>query len=126
MTVQRSRRGKRAQISPVVRGAERSRSRICRRVAWERARKTRSSLSIRRIMLQFYNIIAVTARITMAFKFEVYGKIARPVATVFNAVTDPNELSSYFTTGGASAPLVEGATVLWNFADFPGEFPVKV
>ena len=62
----------------------------------------------------------------MALKFEVYGKIARPVATVFNAVADPKELSSYFTTGGASAPLAEGDTVTWNFADFPGEFPVKV
>ena len=58
----------------------------------------------------------------MPFSFEVYGKIARPVAEVFRAVTDPSELSSYFTTGGASAPLREGATVTWNFA----EFPVKV
>jgi uncharacterized protein YndB with AHSA1/START domain len=62
----------------------------------------------------------------MAFRFEVYGKIARPVAEVFNAVTDPKELSSYFTTGGASGQLREGATVTWNFADFPGAFPVKV
>ena len=30
----------------------------------------------------------------MELKFEVYGKIARPVAAVFNAVTDPKELSS--------------------------------
>jgi uncharacterized protein YndB with AHSA1/START domain len=62
----------------------------------------------------------------MELKFEVYGKIARPVAIVFNAVADPGELSSYFTTGGARAPLAEGATVTWNFADFPGAFPVKV
>ncbi len=38
----------------------------------------------------------------------------------------PKELSSYFTTGGASGPLREGATVEWKFGDFPGEFPVKV
>ena len=62
----------------------------------------------------------------MSLKFEVYGKIARPVATVFNAVVYPKELSSYFTTGGASGPLREGATVTWDFADFPGGFPVKV
>lgn len=62
----------------------------------------------------------------MALRFEIYGRIARPVAEVFRAVTDPKELSSYFTTGGASAPLAEGATVTWRFADFPGEFPVKV
>ena len=62
----------------------------------------------------------------MAFQFQVHGKIARPVEVVFRAVTDPKELSSYFTTGGASAPLAEGATVTWDFADFPGAFPVRV
>jgi uncharacterized protein YndB with AHSA1/START domain len=62
----------------------------------------------------------------MQLKFQVYGRIARPVSVVFKAVTDPKELSSYFTTGGASAPLAEGATVQWKFADYPGEFPVKV
>jgi len=62
----------------------------------------------------------------MELKFEVYAKIARPVAAVFRAVTDPGELSSYFTTGGASGPLQRGATVLWKFGDHPGEFPVKV
>lgn len=62
----------------------------------------------------------------MELKFDVYAKIARPVTTVFDAVTDPQQLSAYFTTGGASAPLREGSTVLWKFADHPGEFPVKV
>jgi uncharacterized protein YndB with AHSA1/START domain len=62
----------------------------------------------------------------MPFKFEVYGKIARPVAVVFEAVTSPDELSAYFATGGASGRLREGATVQWSFADFPGTFPVKV
>lgn len=62
----------------------------------------------------------------MELKFDVYAKIARPVAEVFRAVTDPQQLSAYFTTGGAKGELREGATVLWNFADFPGEFPVKV
>jgi uncharacterized protein YndB with AHSA1/START domain len=62
----------------------------------------------------------------MELKFEVYGKIGKPIAVVFNAVTDPKELSSYFTTGGASGPLREGATVKWNFADFPGAIPVRV
>ena len=62
----------------------------------------------------------------MELRFEVYGKIARPVAEVFDAVRDPAKLSGYFTTGGASAPLEEGATVTWDFADFPGAFPVRV
>ena len=38
----------------------------------------------------------------------------------------PKELSSYFTTGGASGRLETGATVTWDFADFPGAFPVEV
>jgi uncharacterized protein YndB with AHSA1/START domain len=62
----------------------------------------------------------------MELKFDVYAKIARPVTEVFDAVVNPGKLSSYFTTGGASAALAEGATVLWKFGDHPGEFPVRV
>jgi uncharacterized protein YndB with AHSA1/START domain len=62
----------------------------------------------------------------MEFKFDVYGKIQRPVAEVFDAVHNPGKLSQYFTTGGASAPLDVGASITWDFADFPGAFPVVV
>ena len=62
----------------------------------------------------------------MELRFQVYGNIATPVAEVFDAVYNPSKLSGYFTTGGASAPLVEGSTVTWDFADFPGAFPVQV
>ena len=65
----------------------------------------------------------------MDLKFEVKMKIQKPVDEVFNAVQDPEKLSGYFTTGGASAPLHEGTTVHWAFADNPGEnisFPVTV
>ncbi len=62
----------------------------------------------------------------MDLKIDVYAKIAHPVAEVFEAVTDPIRLSAYFTTGGASAPLAEGATVLWKFGDHPVELPVTV
>jgi uncharacterized protein YndB with AHSA1/START domain len=62
----------------------------------------------------------------MDLKFQVYAKIAKPVAEVFDAVYNPKKLSGYFTTGGASGPLDEGATVMWDFADFPGAFPVHV
>ena len=62
----------------------------------------------------------------MDLTFQVYGKIAKPVDEVFDAVHDPAKISRYFTTGGASAPLDEGATVMWDFADFPGAFPVHV
>lgn len=45
---------------------------------------------------------------------------------VFEAVIDPAKLSRYFTTGGASGRIETGATVMWDFHDFPGAFPVKV
>ena len=62
----------------------------------------------------------------MTLQFEVHAKIAKPVAEVFRAVTDPKQLSSYFTTGGASAAPAEGATVIWKFGDYPGDIPVRV
>ena len=62
----------------------------------------------------------------MELKFEVSGRIARPVDEVFEAVVNPEKLSGYFTTGGAKGRLETGATVTWDFADFPGAFPVEV
>lgn len=62
----------------------------------------------------------------MDLKFEVSGRIARPVDEVFEAVANPDKLSGYFTTGGAKGRLETGATVMWDFHDFPGAFPVKV
>jgi uncharacterized protein YndB with AHSA1/START domain len=58
--------------------------------------------------------------------FTVSGRIARPVAEVFEAVADPEQLSRYFTTGGARGRLEQGVDVTWDFADFPGRFPVEV
>lgn len=62
----------------------------------------------------------------MELKFKVSGRIAKPVDEVFEAVADPKKLSGYFTTGGAKGRLETGATVTWDFADFPGAFPVHV
>lgn len=62
----------------------------------------------------------------MELKFKVSGRIARPVEEVFEAVADPAKLSNYFTTGGAVGRLETGKTVQWEFADFPGAFPVEV
>jgi len=62
----------------------------------------------------------------MDLKFQVQTKINKPRNEVFDAVYNPQKLSGYFTTGGASGPLVEGATVIWRFADFPGDVPVSV
>lgn len=62
----------------------------------------------------------------MDLTFKVTARVAKPVAEVFEAVADPARLSRYFTTGGAKGRLETGATVHWNFHDFPGEFPVEV
>lgn len=62
----------------------------------------------------------------MELKFRVFANISRPVHEVFEAVADPAQLSCYFTTGGAKTRIEEGATVSWDFADFPGAFPVKI
>ena len=62
----------------------------------------------------------------MELKFRVAARIARPVHEVFEAVADPTQLSQYFTTGGAEGRLETGATVTWDFHDYPGAFPVEV
>jgi uncharacterized protein YndB with AHSA1/START domain len=62
----------------------------------------------------------------MTLTFKVSGRIARPVHDVFEAVADPDQLTRYFTTNGAKGRLETGATVVWDFADFPGAFPVHV
>lgn len=58
--------------------------------------------------------------------FTVSGRLSKPVHEVYEAVADPEVLSEYFTTGGARGRLEPGATVTWDFADFPGRFPVEV
>jgi uncharacterized protein YndB with AHSA1/START domain len=62
----------------------------------------------------------------MDLKFSVAARISKPVGEVFEAVVNPEHLSHYFTTGGAKGRLETGATVTWDFHDFPGAFPVKV
>ena len=62
----------------------------------------------------------------MDLKFRVAGRISKPVHEVFEAVADPAKLSNYFTTGGAQGRLDTGATVIWDFHDYPGAFPVEV
>jgi uncharacterized protein YndB with AHSA1/START domain len=59
-------------------------------------------------------------------RFSVSGRISRPCAEVYEAVADPEQLSKYFTTGGARGRLESGAEVTWDFHDFPGAFPVAV
>lgn len=59
-------------------------------------------------------------------RFTVSGHVARPCAEVYEAIADPEQLSRYFTTGGARGRLEAGSAVTWDFHDFPGEFPVVV
>lgn len=58
--------------------------------------------------------------------FTVSGRVSRPRAEVYEAVADPSQLSRYFTTGGAKGRLESNTVAQWDFADFPGEFPVTV
>ena len=62
----------------------------------------------------------------MDLKFRVAVRIAKPVHEVFEAVANPQQLSQYFTTGGAQGRLETGSTVTWDFHDYPGAFPVQV
>src|SRR3954463_6075364 len=62
----------------------------------------------------------------MDLTFTAAARIAKPVAEVFEAIVNPAQLSRYFTTGGAKGRLETGATVTWDFHDFPGAFPVRV
>ena len=62
----------------------------------------------------------------MELKFRVAARIDKPVHDVFEAVADPDQISRYFTTGGAKGRLETGATVTWDFHDYPGAFPVNV
>lgn len=56
----------------------------------------------------------------MEVRFSVHTKIQKPVEQVFDAVRNPDKLSQYFATGGASGPLEEGSKVTWRWAEFPG------
>lgn len=62
----------------------------------------------------------------MELKFTVAGRMSKPIEEVFEAVVSPDQLSQYFTTGGARGRLETGAEVTWDFQDFPGAFPVLV
>ncbi|HRO67316.1 MAG TPA: SRPBCC domain-containing protein [Pseudobdellovibrionaceae bacterium] len=62
----------------------------------------------------------------MELKSEAQGRIRKPLAEVYDAVYNPKKLSGYFVTAGAGGPMDEGRKVMWEFADFPGAFPVFV
>jgi uncharacterized protein YndB with AHSA1/START domain len=61
----------------------------------------------------------------MQSKFQVQLKIRKPVAEVFAAVVEPQQLTAYFIQT-SSGPLAEGATVKWTFAEAPEPLEVIV
>jgi len=62
---------------------------------------------------------------SMEPRYQVQLKIRKPAAEVFDAVVNNTKLTRYFVQS-ASAPLTEGATVKWKFAEAPDEFDVLV
>lgn len=62
----------------------------------------------------------------MAKEFTVWVHVSAPPTQVYEAVADPEKLSQYFTTGGALGRAETDTTVMWDFADFPGAFPVEI
>lgn len=62
----------------------------------------------------------------MDVKFRVAVRVAKPVDEVFDAVADPAKLSKYFTTGGTKGEMKPGATMQWDFHDYPGAFDVEI
>jgi len=58
--------------------------------------------------------------------FTVFCIFDHPAQAVFEALADPAQLSQHFTMGGAQGRMATGATVTWEFADFPGSFDVTV
>jgi uncharacterized protein YndB with AHSA1/START domain len=62
----------------------------------------------------------------MELRFQVQAKIKKPVGEVFDAIYNPKKLSVYFARARATGPLDEGTTVMWEFSEFPGAYPVYV
>ena len=61
----------------------------------------------------------------LKFEFLVSTTIHKPIAAVFDAIVNHEKLNRYFTQT-ATGPMVTGTTVIWNFTDVPGDFPVHV
>lgn len=58
--------------------------------------------------------------------FTVFCIFEHAPGDVFDAVADPARLSQHFTMAGAQGQMRDGATLTWEFADFPGPFEVNV
>ena len=61
----------------------------------------------------------------MSFSAKAHVRINKSVEVVFNAVVEPEKLCHYFTSY-ASAPMTEGSTLTWGWADAGAESTVYV
>lgn len=52
-------------------------------------------------------------------------QINKPVDLVFNAISEKKHITQYFI-GSSDGDMEEGKTLQWEFADFPGAFPVTI
>lgn len=52
-------------------------------------------------------------------------QIQKPIQEVFEAIVNPEKITKYFIAR-SSGRMETGKELIWEFGDFPGEFPVKV
>lgn len=53
----------------------------------------------------------------MDLQAKIQLKVLKPIHTVFDGIIDPQHMSHYFISSG-SAPMEEGTTVTWAWADY--------
>ena len=61
----------------------------------------------------------------MDIQVSIKDRVLRPVSEVFEAIVDPTKLAGFFVSS-ASAPMREGTTVTWHFADVGGTISANV
>lgn len=57
-------------------------------------------------------------------EIKVVLQILKPVNEVFDAIIDPEKMSSYFISAN-SGPMEEGRLINWHFTEFETEFPIR-
>lgn len=62
---------------------------------------------------------------TKPLEIEVALQIQQPIATVYEAIINPEKMSNYFISE-SSGKMVANTTVMWKFPEFDESYPVKV
>lgn len=52
-------------------------------------------------------------------------QILKPSPEVYESIVDPARMSNYFISK-SSGRMEEGKMLMWEFPEFPGEFPVRI